>query len=82
MLAPTIGYVFESTRYTGNILYWCMNKELIRKQLTFIGIVLGTFLLLEFNAFLIKDVADWLEEDYIPLGLTILQVWLVTKTYK
>ena len=59
-----------------------MNKELIRKQLTFIGFVLGTFLLLEFNAFLIKDVADWLEEDYVPLSLTILQVWLVTKTYK
>ena len=59
-----------------------MNKELIRKQLTFIGFVLGTFLLLEFNAFLIKDVADWLEKDYVPLGLTILQVWLVTKTYK
>ena len=59
-----------------------MNKELIRKQLTFIGFVLGTFLLLEFNAFLIKDVADWLEEDYVPLGLTILHVWLVTKTYK
>ena len=59
-----------------------MNKKLIRKQLTFIGILLGTFLLLEFNAFLIKDVADWLEEDYVPLGLTSLQVWLVTKTYK
>ena len=59
-----------------------MNKELIRKQLTFIGFVLGTFLLLEFNAFLIKDVADWLKEDYVPLGLTILQVWLITKTYK
>ena len=59
-----------------------MNKELIRKQLTFIGFVLGTFLLLEFNAFLIKDFADWLEEDYVPLGLTILQVWLITKTYK
>ena len=59
-----------------------MNKELIRKQLTFIGFVLGTFLLLEFNAFLIKDFADSMEEDYVPLGLTILQVWLVTKTYK
>ena len=59
-----------------------MNKELIKRQLTFIGFVFGTFLLLEFNAFLVKDIAAWLEEDYVPLSLTILQVWLVTKTYK
>ena len=59
-----------------------MNKELIKRQLTFIGFVFGTFLLLEFNAFLVMDIAAWLEEDYVPLGLTILQVWLVTKTYR
>ena len=59
-----------------------MNKELIRKQLTFLGFVFGTFLLLEFNAFLVGDFSKYLEEDYVPLGLTILQVWLVTKTYR
>ena len=49
--------------------------ELIKNVLAYYGG--GMFIY-----FGLHQVAAWLEEDYVPLGLTILQVWLVTKTYK
>jgi len=57
-----------------------MNKELIKRQLTFLGFVVGTITLFVFNDWAIDEVMNGLEYDYyIPLSLTILQVWLVTK---
>ena len=56
-----------------------MNKELIKRQLTFLGFVAGTIVL-----FLINDVVLYESErieyhEIVSLGLTVLQVWLVTK---
>ena len=60
-----------------------MNKELIIRQLTFLGFVAGTIILFVFNVWVLYDFLDLWQSDasnYIPpTGLTILQVWLVTK---
>lgn len=57
-----------------------MNKELIKRQLTFLGFVFGTITLFAFNDWLIDEFLEYSEVDYyVSLSLTILQVWLVTK---
>ena len=71
--------IFNSTQYTGNILYSIMNKELIIRQLTFVSFVAGTIILFLFNEWIIDRYALLKASYYAPLGLTILQVWLVTK---
>ena len=79
--------IFNSTQYTGNILYSIMNKELIIRQLTFVGFVAGTIILFLINDVLLYELTsiDYLEhlsgglQEIVSLGLTVLQVWLVTK---
>ena len=79
--------IFKSTQYTGNILYSIMNKELIIRQLTFVGFVAGTIILFLINDVLLYELTsiDYLEhlsgglQEIVSLGLTVLQVWLVTK---
>jgi hypothetical protein len=60
-----------------------MNKELIIRQLTFLGFVAGTIILFIFNDWVLFEFLDlWQSDSYVhipPTGLTILQVWLVTK---
>ena len=57
-----------------------MNKELIKRQLTFLGFVAGTIILFLFNEWIIYQNAIRSETyEFAPIGLTILQVWLVTK---
>ncbi|MEC8689580.1 MAG: hypothetical protein VXX52_02820 [Candidatus Neomarinimicrobiota bacterium] len=81
--------IFNSTQYTGNILYSIMNKELIIRQLTFVGFVAGTTILYRINELIAVEFFHFVKLSiayqhydamvYAPLGLTILQVWLVTK---
>tara|TARA_R110002020_G_scaffold285282_2_gene500829 strand:+ start:1014 stop:1229 length:216 start_codon:yes stop_codon:yes gene_type:complete len=67
-----------------------MNKELIKKQIKFIGIVLGTVILYYINLWLFSNMVNDLFSNsavikivdaitYTTFGLTVLQVWLVTK---
>tara|TARA_R100001086_G_C11695943_1_gene219960 strand:- start:242 stop:448 length:207 start_codon:yes stop_codon:yes gene_type:complete len=64
-----------------------MNKELIIRQLTFVGFVAGTIILFLINDVLLYELTsiDYLEhlsgglQEIVSLGLTVLQVWLVTK---
>ena len=62
-----------------------MNKELIIRQLTFVGFVAGTIILFQINDFVLNELGHAIGRIYdfyqviASLGLTILQVWLVTK---
>ena len=57
-----------------------MNKELIIRQLTFVGFVAGTIILFLINDFVLYELVGNFEyPEIVSLGLTILQVWLVTK---
>ena len=57
-----------------------MNKELIIRQLTFVGFVVGTTILYRINELIAMEFFHYVDAMvYAPLGLTILQVWLVTK---
>ena len=71
--------IFNSTQYTGNILYSIMNKELIIRQLTFVGFVAGTIILFLINDVLLYELTSIDYQEIVSLGLTVLQVWLVTK---
>lgn len=55
-----------------------MNKELIRRQLTFLGFVLGTVTIYIVN-WMIIDYFFKNQSAYVPLTLCVLQVWLITK---
>ena len=56
-----------------------MNKELIKRQLTFLGFVAGTVILFIFNDAVLYEFVDINYQEIVSLGLTILQVWLITK---
>tara|TARA_Y100000816_G_C25587345_1_gene315558 strand:- start:146 stop:331 length:186 start_codon:yes stop_codon:yes gene_type:complete len=57
-----------------------MNKELIIRQLTFVSFVAGTIILFLINDFVLFDLVGRFEyPEIVSLGLTVLQVWLVTK---
>ena len=56
-----------------------MNKELIIRQLTFVGFVAGTIILFLINDVLLYELTSIDYQEIVSLGLTVLQVWLVTK---
>tara|TARA_A100001234_G_scaffold76326_1_gene67492 strand:+ start:151 stop:333 length:183 start_codon:yes stop_codon:yes gene_type:complete len=56
-----------------------MNKELIKRQLTFLGFVAGTIILFLINDAVLYEFASIDYQEIVSLGLTVLQVWLVTK---
>ena len=56
-----------------------MNKELIIRQLTFLGFVAGTIILFLINDVLLYELTSIDYQEIVSLGLTVLQVWLVTK---
>ena len=73
---------FVPIQYTGT-LYSIMNEELIKRQLTFLGFVAGTIILFLLNYYILAKISyrfiGIAQENLISLGLTVLQVWLVTK---
>ena len=57
-----------------------MNKELIKRQLTFVGYVAGTITLFLINDFVLYELGRSFEyQEIVSLGLTVLQLWLGTK---
>tara|TARA_A100001035_G_C27522576_1_gene381568 strand:- start:382 stop:564 length:183 start_codon:yes stop_codon:yes gene_type:complete len=56
-----------------------MNKELIKRQLTFLGFVAGTIILFLINDAVLYEFVSIDYQEIVSLGLTVLQVWLVTK---
>tara|TARA_B100000003_G_scaffold208890_1_gene231030 strand:- start:5002 stop:5184 length:183 start_codon:yes stop_codon:yes gene_type:complete len=56
-----------------------MNKELIKRQLTFLGFVAGTIILFLINDAVLYEFVSIDYQEIVSLGLTVLQVWLITK---